>query len=141
MSARDAGEALLLAMLAAIAATRASAGLVHRHREPFVGLVTSSVHGPQLDARLGDVISRQDAAWLAACEGTSVIGTPQSGPAERAIARRFSDETQTIAGVAMVPVFDGGLLLAMIELSRADHPFRARDAESLQRIAEMVCRR
>src|SRR5262249_36759495 len=40
--AGDAGEALLFAMHAAVKATRVTAGLVHRVREPFVGLVTSS---------------------------------------------------------------------------------------------------
>jgi hypothetical protein len=39
----------------------------------------------------------------------------------------------------MVSVFDGGKLLAMIELARADHPFRAADAAVLSKIAQVVC--
>ena len=34
-------------------------------------------------------------------------------------------------GVAMVPVFDGDTLLAMLELARTDHPFRTGDTETL----------
>jgi hypothetical protein len=138
--AHDAGEALLFAMQAAVTATRATAGLVHRMREPFVGLVTSSAQGKGIDDQLGQVIPRLDVALAIARIGRTIIGLPHgSGPA-RAIARRFSGCGE-VKGVAMVPVFDGGVLLAMLELARADHPFRAGDREVLLRIAQMVCLR
>jgi hypothetical protein len=140
--ARDAGEALLFAMHAAVKATRATAGLVHRARSPFVGLVTSSARGPGVDAELGQIISRHDPALELAQRGEIWLG-PNDGATSLAgaVVRRFSGCPGRLAGLAMAPVFDGGRLLAMIELARADHPFRASDAEVLSEIAAVVCKK
>src|SRR5439155_12489640 len=109
--ARDAGEALLFAMHAAVKATRATAGLVHRAREPFVGFVTSSARGPSVDEQLGQVVPRVDPALELASGGEIVLGSIGSGAAwERAVARRFSACPGELRGVAMAPVFDGGRL-------------------------------
>jgi len=136
--AENAGEALLFAMHAAVTAVRATGGLVHRIREPFVGLVTSSAHG--VDGELGQIIPSHDPALAVAEERKILMGRPTEGPAERAIARRFM-ACGELSGVAMIPVFDGDTLLAMLELARIDHPFRAADTETLHRIAQMVSRK
>jgi len=136
--ARDAGEALLLAMHAAVTATRATAALVHRYREPFVGLVTSCAHGPGGEAQLGQVVPRFDPVLAAARMGRGVLGRPLGGELQRCVARRFDGCGRELEGVAMVPVFDGTRLLAMIEIVRADHPFRSEDRHILQRIARIV---
>jgi len=136
--AHDAGEALLLAMHAAVTATRATAALVHRHREPFVGLVTSCAHGPGTEEQLGQVVPRFDPVLAAARMGRGVLGRPSGGERQRCIARRFDAVDATLEGVAMVPVFDGARLLAMLEIVRADHPFRKEDRGILQRIARVV---
>jgi hypothetical protein len=137
--ARDAGEALLFAMHAAVTAVRASAGLVHRIREPFVGLVTSSAHG--VTDELGQVIPSFDPALSLAQARKVLIGRPDEGPAERAVASRFSSCAGELRGVAMVPVFDGETLLAMLELGRTDHPFRGGDLQTLLQIAQIVSRK
>jgi hypothetical protein len=149
--ARDAGEALLFAMHAAVKATHATAGLVHRARDPFVGLVTSSAVGPGVDEQLGQVVPRLDPALDRARRNevlispiprrglSRVVGSGAGSQAERAILRRFSAYSGELKSVAMVPVFDGGRLLAMIELARADHLFRAEDAVILRKIANVVC--
>ena len=139
--ARDAGEALLFAMHAAVRATRATAGLVHRAREPFVGLVTSSARGPGVDDQLGHVLSKHDPMLELAQKGEVWLGPVGPAPRERAALRRFSACPGDLAGLAMVPIFDGGRLLAMIELARADHPFRSGDAAVLRKIADVVCRK
>jgi hypothetical protein len=136
--ARDAGEALLLAMHAAVTATRATAALVHRHREPFVGLVTSCAHGPGTVERLGEVVPRFDPVLASARMGRGVVGRPGGGELQRCIARRFESAGLTLEGVAMIPVFDGPRLLAMMEIVREDHPFRREDRSILQRIARVV---
>lgn len=137
--APTAGEALLLALHAAVTAIRATAGLLHRAREPFIGLVTSSAHGPPgTESELGQVISRHDPALAMARERAVVLGGKTAGAAERAIARRFSACGAALVAVAMVPIFDGETLLAMLELGRADHPFRNDDADVLQTIAALV---
>ena len=142
--AKDAGEALLFAMHAAVTATRATAGLVHRVREPFVGLVTSAVLGACMDHQLGQVVPKSDPALALAENGASFLcSMDETGgaPAGGAIARRFSACEGQLRGVAMAPVFDGDRLLAMIELARADHPFRHEDAAVLSKIARVVCLR
>jgi hypothetical protein len=137
--APTAGEALLFALVAAVKATRATAGLLHRAREPFVGLVTSSAHGPAgTEAELGQIISRHDEVLAAAQRRQMVMGSKDVGGAERAIARRFSACGPDLRAVAMVPVFDGETLLAMLELGRADHGFRVTDGEMLRVIAAKV---
>jgi hypothetical protein len=136
--ARDAGEALLLAMHAAVTATRATAALVHRHREPFVGLVTSCAHGPRAEEQLGQVVPRFDPVLAAARMGRGVLGRPSGGDRQRCIARRFDAVGENLEGVAMVPVFDGARLLAMLEIARVGHPFRREDRAILQRIARVV---
>jgi hypothetical protein len=136
--ARDAGEALLLAMHAAVTATRATAALVHRHREPFVGLVTSCAHGPGTEEQLGQIVPRFDPVLSAARMGRGVVGRPEGGELQRCIARRFDTCGCELQGVAMVPVFDGPRLLAMMEIVREDHSFRREDRSILQRIARVV---
>jgi hypothetical protein len=136
--ARDAGEALLLAMHAAVTATRATAALVHRQREPFVGLVTSCAHGSGACEELGQVVPRFDPVLGVARMGRGVLGRPSGGELQQCIARRFDGCARELEGVAMVPVFDGTRLLAMIEVARADHPFRREDRSILQRIARAV---
>jgi hypothetical protein len=138
--AKDAGEALLFALHAAVRATRATAGLVHRARGPFVGLVTSSARGPGVDDQLGQVLPWHDPMLELAQKGEMWIGPVSGAPVERSALRRFSACAAQIAGLAMVPVFDGGKLLAMIELARADHSFRSGDAAVLRRIADVVRR-
>jgi hypothetical protein len=137
-NARDAGEELLLAMLAAVTATRATAALVHRHREPFVGLVTSCAHGPGTVEQLGHVVPRFDPVLGAARMGRGVLGRPDGGELQRCIARRFESCGRELEGVAMVPVFDGTRLLAVLEVARADHAFRREDRSTLQRVARAV---
>jgi len=137
--APTAGEALLLALHAAVTAIRATAGLLHRVREPFIGLVTSSAHGPPgTEAELGQVIPRHDPALAVARARAVLLGSKTESPAARAVARRFSACGEALVAVAMVPIFDGDTLLAMLELGRADHPFRRDDADVLQTIAALV---
>jgi hypothetical protein len=136
--ARDAGEALLLAMHAAVSATRATAALVHRLREPFIGLVTSCAHGDGMEAELGQVVPRFDPVLGAARMGRGVVGRPTGGYLHRGIARRFDPLGRDLQGVAMVPVYDGASLIAMLEIVRADHGFRHEDRAILQRIARVV---
>jgi hypothetical protein len=125
-------------MHAAVFATRASAALVHRQREPFVGLVTSCANGPGMEAELGQVVPRFDPVLTAARMGRGIVGSPNGGELHRCIARRFDTLGVDLHGVAMVPVFDGARLLAILEIVRADHGFRHEDRAILQRIARVV---
>ena len=88
-----------------------------------------------MDERLGEVLSARTirrsrwqpraAFWLARPDGRC----SRTRHCATALVRGHS-----LGGVAMVPVFDGGKLLAMIELGRHDHPFRLSDRARLRKL-------
>lgn len=139
--ATDPGELMLLAMNEAIRETRASCGLVHRMRAPYVGLVTSCARGPNALPMLGHVISERDPALTVAELGTHIAGKPWSSPARSAIAERLDGSAKRIRGVAMVPIRCAGRLYAMMELGRTDHRFRTSDRRKISAIATAAARR
>jgi hypothetical protein len=126
-------EALLLALQAGVQVTRAQNGMVHRikvqdaHHYAFV---TSFTHGGQLDPHVGKVIDNFDPSCMAALQGRGVWGSQGKGPAQRAISQRLARH-ERLRGIAMLPVRVMGHTYAMIELGRADHPFRASDKARL----------
>lgn len=142
-AAGDFGEALLVAMHALVLRTHADVALVHRVREPFVGLVTSCAHGDGADAQLGEVLRSYDAAVEAARGGWSVMGHPLEGQVKRAVARRLAGRggLDPLRAVAMAPVVREGRLLAMFELGRFDHPFRGCDADVLATVCSELAAR
>lgn len=141
--ARDPGEVLLLGLHAATEQIGAELGLIHRFREPYVGMVTSYALGQPLWHHLGDVLRQDDPAVVAACQHRGVIGSRIQGPAQTAIARRlsvFAGELP-LGGVAMLPLFGYGRLLGMLELGRLRRGFRAADKATLEGIGQAITER
>jgi hypothetical protein len=136
----DLGESLLYALHAVVKLTGATGGLVHRMRQPMLGPVTSAAFGPGLDESLGELLRHGDPALALAREGNPVFGSPSAGAAERATATRLGLDVAGQGGVAMMPIRQGGALLAMIELARTDHPFRADDLGAMELVASWVMR-
>ena len=92
--------------------------------------------------QLGHVLPRFDPVVEYARSGEALlrpIGPEPRTPPEDAIVRRFAPHVPAVRGIAMVPIIDGGSLLATIELARTDHPFRDEDAAILRSIAGLVC--
>lgn len=133
--ARDEGEALFLAMHLAVARTHAEVALVHRVREPFLGYVTSAAYGPGAENMLGEVLRSEDVTLVVARAGASVVGAPSAGPVQRAAGRRLGWAIDGLRDVAMVPFVLGDELVAVMELGRADHPFRRHDVVALEEVA------
>ncbi|HEY4160133.1 MAG TPA: hypothetical protein VGM29_18600 [Polyangiaceae bacterium] len=117
----------------AVQATHACVGLVHRLRAPLFLPTTSTSLGVDV-AHLGEVVPFADAAFEAARRDMIIIGSAKAGLAERAIAGRLGP----VKGVAMIPVTVQSRLIAMLELGRTDHEFRASDAEGLSLLARAV---
>jgi hypothetical protein len=136
--AADEREVLLLLLHGAAAATRATLGLVHAVRAPVQLPVTSYETGG-LDESLGQVVSPHDPTYALARAGQRLLGAPEDGIAERAVARRLGDEQ--LAGVVMVPLTPGTQLVAMLELGRPDRNFRVDDADALSRLATLAVAR
>lgn len=128
--AESPGEALLLSLHAGVEATRAEVGMVHRFKGLGQAFVTSFTYGGELEPRVGSAIAGFDPACAAAVDGRGVWGSQGKGPAQRAIVERLG-QGASLRGVAMLPVRVMGHTYAMIELGRADHPFRACDKARL----------
>ncbi|MGE0325496.1 MAG: GAF domain-containing protein [Polyangiaceae bacterium] len=143
IAARDPGEVLLLGLNAASEQLGADLGLLHRFREPYVGMVTSYAIGQPLWHQLGDVLRQDDPVVIAACQHRGVIGSRIQGPAQTAIARRLSVFAGglPLGGVAMLPVFGYGRLLGMLELGRLRRGFRVADKATLEGIGQAISER
>lgn len=131
--AGDPAEVLTLSLHAAFDATNASFGLVHRAFGPSLGPVTTCVRGVAMIGRLGSTLY-EDAAVRLARVGGLIVGPPGAGEPERCVAARLGAPPD-LGGVAMVPVSIGPSLMAIIELGRAGHAFRASDVNILEQIA------
>lgn len=136
---RDVGELLTAALALAALVLDANAGLVHRYRSPVGTPVTSAVFGVPAE-RLGEVLSATDPSYQAALRGKGLCGTPQQGFAEQLVAERLQHDAP-LRSVAMAPVIASGRLIALFELGRTDHVFRADDGAELGEFAAQIARR
>ena len=133
--ANDPEEVIAFALEAARTALNADVALAHRVRAPLWLPVTSCVHGIDPDGALGQIIWHYDPAYATARQGRIVLDRAGGSSAARSIAARHWVPERQPVGVAMFPVLDKNGVLAMVELSRNDHAFRATDAKVLTRIA------
>jgi hypothetical protein len=131
--AADAAEVLTLSLHAAFEATNASFGLVHRAYGEGPAPITTCVRGVAMIGRLGAAL-HDDAAVRLARLGGLIVAPPNAGEAERCVAARLGAPPD-LGGVAMVPVSIGPSLMAIIELGRVGHAFRASDVIDLEQIA------
>jgi hypothetical protein len=134
--ASDIGEAWLIALHAAARATSATVGLAHRLREPLL-LPTTSCLFEGSSELLGQVLPWFDPAFALARTGGFALGRADAGAVERALSDRLG-RGQRLLGVAMLPITIAGELCGMLELGRADHPFRDSDAAELADFARHV---
>jgi GAF domain-containing protein len=135
----DVGELLSAALQVAALALDANAGLLHRYRAPLSLPVTSAVFGVPVE-RLGDVLSESDPSYALALRGKGFCGSPRHGLVERLVAERLQHDAP-LASVLMAPVVCQGRLLALLELGRTGHVFRADDADDLAVLTAEVARR
>lgn len=131
--ARDAAEVLSLALHACFDATGATFGLIHRALGHEERAVTTCVRGIGMTGRLGEALVEDQAVRLARLGGL-LVAPPTAGEAERCVAARLG-APMDLGGVAMVPVSIGSSLMAIIELGRVGHAFRASDVLELEKIA------
>jgi hypothetical protein len=87
--------------------------------------------------RLGRPLPDWDPLLEAARLGKPVMGPPY-GPLEDALAIRMATSAGGVGAAAMIPIFSGGRLRGMLELSRPGHSFRRDDLKRAERIAQSV---
>jgi hypothetical protein len=136
---RDVGELLTVALSLAAQALDANAGLIHRYRSPLNLPVTSAVYGVPAES-LGEVLSGSDPSYGLALRGKGLCGSPYAGSTERLVAERLQHDAP-LASVAMAPIIASGRLVALLELGRTGHAFRADDGDELAEFAARVARR
>ena len=134
--ASDASEVLLFCLHAAARATSATAAVCHRARGPLGRPTASYAYGTAGHELLGRRLSDLDPSIALAHAGHGTLGEPDRGPVEMAIFDRLG--AAALSGVAMFPVHFGDRLIAVVELGRADHPFRREDATVMAQIAEIA---
>jgi hypothetical protein len=139
--AYDLSEALLLAISTAVSASAAEVGLVHRVRQDLRSVVTVGGHGPKTERLLGERITEDDPTLAAARNGFSIISEPGLGNESRHVAGRLIRCLPDVIGVAMVPLCIYGELVAMFEVGRGGHPFRAREIARVEDVVEVMAER
>jgi len=117
----------------AMVVTGADSAMFHL-RYGFRHFSTRAVLGAMPEMFLPESLPETDLVLRSALLGRAVTGS--HGPAEEALARRFAASSGGVGGAAMLPIFVGNSLMAMLELSRAGHPFRRADLRRAERIAQ-----
>lgn len=119
--------------------TGAESAMFHYRGRFGRSLVTRSVLGPMSTERLNYPLPESDLVLISARFGKPVFGPPY-GPTEDALAMRFASSKGGSGAVAMIPVFVGKELTAMLELSRPGHAFRRTDLQRAERIVQRALR-
>jgi hypothetical protein len=132
---RDDDELLHHVTGVAMFVTGAESGMLHLRDRSRQSFTTRAVLGPMPAWCLGQTLPETDPVVRSARLGRPVVGPPY-GPAEDALAIRFASSAGGVCGAAMVPIFLGNSLAAMLELSRPGHAFRRGDLRRAERAAQ-----
>lgn len=123
----------------ALAVTSAESAMLHFRGRSSTSLVTRAVLGPMSRERLGYALREDDPLLRSARVGKPVSGPPY-GPVEDALAMRFASSQGGAGAVAMIPIFVGKTLTAMLEVSRPGHAFRRTDLQAAESIVQRALR-
>jgi hypothetical protein len=132
---RDDDELLHHVTGIAMFVTGAESGMLHLRDRGRQSFTTRAVLGPMPTGYLGQTLPETDPVVSSARLGRPVVGPPY-GPAEDALAIRFAASAGGVCGAAMLPIFLGSSLAAMLELSRPGHAFRRGDLRRAERAAQ-----
>lgn len=119
--------------------TGAESTMIHWAGRSSRTLITRSVLGAVSPDRLGRPLEDDDLVLRSARAGRPVLGPP-FGPVEDALTKRFAQSPMGVGAAAMVPVFVGASLKAVLEFARPGHAFRRNDLQRAERIAHSALR-
>ena len=132
-------ETMLLGLHLAMKRTRSTSGLVHCFDDADKAPVTRVGEG--VEDGIGRRLSDGDPLTRAARAQHIGLGDPRLDSDFRAAATRLGGDVDAVSGVAMVPLIGERGVVAMMELGRADHPFRMTDAVVLREVMKVVTSR
>ena len=138
---RDGDETLRLGLQVAAQRLGADFGFVHLFENDRHVPVTRLAYGPGASGRIGAPLMPNDILAHVARTRKSALGDVHSHHAFRVAASRLGGRTAEVTGVAMVPLSTAGRTVAMIELGRISHPFRAADQSSLAAVGQVIASR
>jgi len=119
----------------AMLVTGAESAMFHLRDRAERRFVTRAVLGPLPSTRLSEILPETDPVVRSALLGRPVLGPPY-GAAEDALALRFAASAGGVGGAAMLPIYVGSSLAAMLEISRPGHAFRRVDLLRAERVAQ-----
>jgi hypothetical protein len=134
---RDEEELAHTVTFLSLATTGAESAMFHYCGRRSRSFITRSILGPMSNDRLGRALPEWDPLLEAARLGRPVMGPPY-GPLEDALAMRMATSAGGVGAAAMIPIFSGGMLRGVLELSRPGHAFRRADLKRAERIAQSV---
>jgi len=124
----------------ALVTTGAESAMFHYCGRRSRSFFTRSIIGPMSTERMGRALPEWDPLLESARLGQPVVGPPY-GPLEDALAMRMATSAGGVGAAAMIPIFSGGMLRGVLELSRPGHSFRRADLQRAERIAQNVVAR
>jgi hypothetical protein len=134
---RDEEELAHTVTFLSLATTGAESAMFHYCGRRSRSFVTRSILGPMSTDRLGRALPEWDPLLEAARLGKPVMGPPY-GPLEDALAMRMATSAGGVGAAAMIPIFTGGMLRGVLELSRPGHSFRRADLKRAEGIVQSV---
>jgi hypothetical protein len=141
---RDQDELCYHVTRLAMLVTGAESAMFHIRERDTRTLRTRCVLGSVSQERLNTELENDDLVFRFASVGRPVFCSPDTlsedfgsiaGASEDALAERFETAGE-MGGAAMIPVFLGHSLRAMLEVSRPGHAFRREDLQRAERIAQ-----
>ncbi len=134
-------EPLALGLSVAAGRLGADFGFVHAFETDRETPVTRHALGRGASGRIGAPLLPNDLMLAVARTGRIALGDVRTHHAFRVAASRLGGRSGEVLGVAMVPIFAGGRAVAMLELGRIDHAFRAADGSALGAIVDRIAAR
>lgn len=128
-------DALLLSLELAKKKLGASVAMLHCFEGSRGSMVTRFASGLGADARIGARVSSSDSLVNVARTGRGALGEPSTEHAFQDAANRLGGDAGAVHGVGMVPIVRSSRVLAMLEVGRADHAFRAADFLALRDVS------
>lgn len=141
---RDQDEVCFHVTRLAMLVTGAESAMFHIRERDTRTLRTRCVLGSVSTERLNTELAANDLVLRFACVGRPIFRSLDgfsedfgsiAGACEDALAERFHGAGE-VGGAAMIPVFLGRSLRAMLEVSRPGHAFRREDLQRAERIAQ-----
>ncbi len=134
-------EVLLLGLRLSMERTGSMLGVLHRFDNPRKGPISHAAWGSSLAENAEMPVDVENCFRVMAERNHISFSTADESPEAQEVADRLGGSSSGAAGVATAPIYQGGRIRAMIQISRPRHGYRATDAFVLANVAKITARR